>query len=364
MVRRAVFTAPTLRNALGLVACALCAAAAFGFAARPPGQSAGAEPAKRFEFVEPHMGTRFRIVLYAADEGAARRAAEAAFARIARLNAILSDYQDDSELMRLCRQAGGPPVRVSDELFFVLRRSQDLARRTDGAFDVTVGPLSRLWRRSKRQKELPGPERLAAARRLVGRDLLVLDESEQTVQLKKPGMLLDVGGIAKGYAADEAQKVLRARGVTRALVAAGGDIAVSEPPPGEAGWTVGIAPLEHPDRPPTRHVLLANAAVSTSGDAEQFVEIGGRRYAHILDPKTGLGLTTRLSVTVVAREGIDSDSLATAVAVLGPEQGLKLIEATPGAAALVLWTTPEVVKEYESPGWRKYVAAPRTKRGG
>jgi thiamine biosynthesis lipoprotein len=148
-------------------------------------------------------------------------------------------------------------------------------------------------------------------------------------------MRLDLGGIAAGYAVDEALRVLNAHGITRAMVNGSGDIGVSDPPPGVQGWRIGIAPLEKPDAAPSRYLLLSNAAVTTSGDAFQFVEIGGQRYSHIVDPRTGLGLTDRSSVTVVARDCITADSLATAVSVLGPEKGLELIEATPGAAALI-----------------------------
>src|SRR5262249_25157796 len=155
----------------------------------------------------------------------------------------------------------------------------------------------------------------------------------QTVQLLKPGMRLDLGGIAKGYAADAAQEVLKKHGLTRALVAAGGDIVVSDPPPDTKGWKIGIAPLEDPDAEPKRYLLLSKGAESTSGDAEQFVEIGGKRYSHIVDPRTGLGLIGRMSVTVTARRGLDSDPLTKIAAVLGPEKGLPLIEKCPGASA-------------------------------
>ncbi|MCS6977532.1 MAG: FAD:protein FMN transferase [Gemmatales bacterium] len=323
-----------------------------------------AEPAsapsarKRFEFAQPHMGTQFRIVLYAADEATARRSAEAAFARIAELDARLSDYREDSELMRLCQQAGGSPVAVSEDLFRVLKAAQEMARLSGGAFDVTIGPLSRLWRRSRRQKELPTPRRLEEARALVGFEKLILDEQARTVRLSKPGMLLDLGGIAKGFAADEAQRVLRGHGIVSALVAAGGDIVLSDPPPDAPAWRIGIAPLDDPNRPPSRFLWLKNAAVSTSGDAEQFVEINGVRYSHILDPKTGLGLTGRQSVTVVAPNGMTSDSLATAVSVLRPEEGLKLVEQIAGAAALIVVREESGDKEYCSSRW------PRTESTG
>jgi thiamine biosynthesis lipoprotein len=294
--------------------------------------SGGAEPAlSRHSFIEPHMGTRFQILVYAPDEDAARKAATDAFARIASLNAIMSDYDKTSELMRLCAQAGGPPVPVSAELFFVLSRAQEVSRQSGGAFDVTVGPVVKLWRRSRKVKKLPDPEKLAAARALVGWRNVRLDAEKRTVQLLKPGMQLDLGGIAKGYAADVALAVLKKHGLDRALVAAGGDIAVSGPPPGADGWKIAIARL--PGEKDAGRLILHDAAVSTSGDAEQFVEIDGKRYSHIVDPRTGIGLLGRMSVTVVARKGIESDSLTKVAAVLGPEKGMPIIESTKGASA-------------------------------
>jgi thiamine biosynthesis lipoprotein len=307
------------------------------------GVAPGNEPAPslaRFEWAETHMGTRFQIVLYSADEPAARRACRAAFARIAALDAALSDYQPESELMRLCRQAGGPPVAVSADLFEVLCRSRGLSERSGGAFDVTVAPVVRLWRRARREHKLPDPERLAAARALVGFERMRLDPRARTVQLVQRGMKLDLGGIAKGFAAQEALGVLKHAGWSRALVAGSGDIVVGDPPPGRAGWSIGIAPLEPPEARPHRFLSLAHAAVSTSGDAEQYVEIGGRRYSHIVDPATGLGVVDRCGVTVVAGDGATADGLATAVYVLGPARGLALVEATPGAAARIVRATP------------------------
>jgi thiamine biosynthesis lipoprotein len=301
------------------------------------GAAAAAEPAlSRFSYTEPHMGTRFRIVLYAPDEAAANRAKAAAFERIAALDGIMSDYRPASELMQLCARAGGEPVKVSDELFFVLSEAQEVSRLSDGAFDVTVGPVVRLWRKARQARQLPDPDELAKARALVGYQNVRLDKKAQTVQLLKSGMQLDLGGIAKGYTADQALAVLRRHGVTRALVAAGGDIAVSDAPPDAAGWKVGIAPLEDPEKPPTRFLTLANSAVSTSGDAEQYVEIGGKRYSHIVDPRTGIGLVGRMSVTVVAPKGIQSDSLTKVVAVLGAQRGLAILDGIEGVSALAV----------------------------
>jgi thiamine biosynthesis lipoprotein len=294
-----------------------------------------AEPAlTRYTFAEAHMGTRFKIIFYAPDEAAAQRGAKAAFARVAELNGIMSDYLATSELMRLCQKAGGEPVAVSDDLFTVLSRAQEVSRQSDGAFDVTVGPMVRMWRRARYTKKMPDAEQLAQVKELVGYQKLVLDPKKRTVQLKKEGMRLDLGGIAKGFAADAALAVLRKQGITRALVAAGGDIAVSDAPPAATGWKIGIAPLEDPDGKPERFVVLKNGAVSTSGDAEQYVEINGKRFSHIVDPRTGLGLVGRISATVVARDGTAADSMTKIVAVLGPKKAFSIIDKVDGAAAL------------------------------
>jgi thiamine biosynthesis lipoprotein len=326
--------------------------------------TAGEPGSDRFEFTRVEMAVPVRIVLYAPEDATATRAAEAAFSRIRQLNGILSDYDPQSELRRLSSATlpsegheAGPSewaakaVPVSEDLWRVLHQAQALSRRSGGAFDVTVGPVVRLWRRARRRHVLPSPQRLQAARKLVDYRLMRLDPRHHTVELLKPGMRLDLGGIAKGYAVDEALGVLRQRGISRALVDVGGDIALGDPPPGKTGWRIAIARLEA-DGPPSRVVLLSRAAVATSGDTWQYVEIGGRRYSHIVDPRTGLGLTDHSSVTVVAPKGIVADSLASAVSVLGPQQGLKLIENTPGAAALIIRAPQGKVETYRSSRWK------------
>jgi FAD:protein FMN transferase len=281
------------------------------------------------------MGTMFRIVLYATDEAAGRHAAERAFARIAQLDERLTDYQPTSELSRLTRDAVGHPVRVTDDLLGVLLPAQDLARRSDGAFDITVGPLTRLWRRARREVELPSAEDLAAAREATGFHLLHLDAAARSAWVDRPGMQLDAGGIAKGYAASKALEVLTALRCPRALVAAGGDIAIGDPPPGRLGWEIALAGLDATQTAPSSPLTLSHAGVSTSGDAEQWVEIAGVRYSHILDPRTGRPLTGHSSVTVIAGDATTSDMLATAVDVLGPDEGRRLVDGWAGASVLI-----------------------------
>ncbi len=312
-------------------------------------------PLSRFEFTRPQMGLPFRIVLYAPDAATAKAAAKAAFARITQLNDSLSDYDADSELSRLSRTAGEDrTVPVSADLWTVLERSQALARRTDGAFDVTVGPVVNLWRKARREKQLPRADRLAEARAAVGWRKLELDARAHTARLLVPDMRLDLGAIAKGYAVDQALEVLRARGITRALVAGGGDMAVGDAPPGKPGWRIEVAPLDVPDAPPARFVRLRNCALATSGDVFQHVEIDGVRYSHIVDPRTGMGLTDHSLVTVIARDCITADSLATAVSVLGPRRGLKLVEQFPRVAAHVMRRPGAVIEIHESRDFGSY----------
>ena len=295
------------------------------------------------------MGVETRLVVYAQGEAHALRACRAAYHRISELDAKMSDYRPDSELMQLCQRAVGRWVRVSRELFYVLWRAQKLASQTDGAFDITIGPLVQLWREARRTGRLPDEATLRDAKVRVGWRKLELSPRRCAVRLAMPNMRLDLGGIAKGYACDEALRTLRRFGIHRALVQMGGDLVVGDPPPNQKGWHIevplltesggrgsaepksrleGAAPAEprlegeapaEPKQSANKHLLLSRCALSTSGSTEQYVEIEGKRYAHIIDPRTGLGLTRLVLAIVQAPDGITSDSLATAACVLGPE---------------------------------------------
>jgi thiamine biosynthesis lipoprotein len=312
----------------------------------------------RFEFEETHMASPFKIVLYSTGEATARRASRAAYDRIAALNSTLSDYDPVSELSRLGGLAGGPAGPVSTDLFDVLRRSKEIYERSNGAFDVTIAPVGRLWRRARRERKLPDAARLAEARTLVGSDKMILDTAARTVCLTKKGMKLDVGGIAKGYAAQAALDVLKAAGVRRALVGGAGDIVVGDPPPDARGWKIAIAPVEPATQGPQRVLLVENAAVSTAGDGERYVVIDGHRYSHIINPATGVGVEDRASVTVVAPDGATADALETTVYVLGPERGLKLVDETPGAAAIFVRSIADGIKTFESSRFKHVPTAP------
>lgn len=315
-----------------------------------------AKAAERFTFREPHLGTVVDLTLYADSETVAIDSSRAAFERIRDLNRILSDYDPQSELMRLCAKSGtGEAVPVSAELFEVLESAMAHAAATDGAFDITIGPVVRLWRVARKTRQLPPAEQLEAARRLVNWREIRLDSQARTVELRQAGMLLDLGGLAKGYIADQARETLAARGIRQCLVAIGGDLSIGDPPPERDFWRIGIAPLETPDGPPSRYLKLSRCSVSTAGDAFQFVEIGGVRYSHIVDPRTGLGLQRRMSVTVISPHGILADGLDTAVCLVGMDKGLALIEKSPGAAGLIVVATDTGLEVKESQGLTRLI---------
>lgn len=271
----------------------------------------------------PLMGTSASIRVHAPDEETGRQAVEAAFARGEEINAICTDYDPESELMRLSRAPINKPVKISPTLTAVLAHALATAELTEGAFDPTLGPLTRLWRQTRQDRALPAGDQLAAARERVGWEHVDLDIGKQQVVLRKEGMQLDLGGIAKGFAADEMMEVLKQHGIGVAFIAIAGDLRLGMPPPGKRAWRVGLKTLG-PEL--TQYIEVANCAVSTSGDLYQFVEIEGVRYSHIIDPSTGLGLTERTAATVVAPTAVQTDPLAT-FCCINPEEALRVFEA-------------------------------------
>lgn len=327
-------------NAAVLVACAATAPEVLQGQESPAppagsGASNAATPLHRYTFRQPSMGTLFELTLYAADQIDANRAAKAAFDRIRALDGALSDYNPDSELNALCATAGsGRTVAVSDDLWQVLEFSTAFSGETSGAFDVTVGPLVRLWRQARKAHVLPGTAALAEARERVGHAHVALEEGRR-VTLRAPGMQIDLGGVAKGYALDAALRVLQQdHGIRRALIDGGGDVLAAEPPPGRSAWNVAVRNPADGGSPWI--IPLANAALTTSGDLHQFLEIDGTRYSHIVDPVTGMGLTHRLQVSILAGSGMEADALASAVSVMGTTRGLDFVEKRPGCEALIV----------------------------
>lgn len=269
------------------------------------------------------MGIDARMVVYASDKSTAERACAAAYSRIAQLEDVMSDYRPSSELMRLCASAHARPIKVSRDLFQVLRRSLQVSRESGGAFDVTVGPLVALWRSARKTGRLPERAEIETALQRTGWQKIVLDDRNRTVRLLSEGMRLDLGGIGKGYAADCAQQELKRNGVVSALVQLGGDIVVSAPPPGKDGWSVRVLNAGGDGR--HQQMALKNCAISTSGDTEQFVVIEGKRYSHIVDPRTGWALTNRVQVSLIAPNGFTSDPLTKALCILSGAEGDRLL---------------------------------------
>jgi FAD:protein FMN transferase len=314
--------------------------------------SAAGEALQRFVFEKAEMGMPFRITLYAPDEAAAREAVDAAFARVAGMNAVFSDYEPESEVSRLSR-THNEWVPVSTELWRVLEHGQKLAEKTGGAFDITIGPLVNTWRRARRNREMPDLDLLAEMKGRIGWRKLDLDPERKAARLLAPDMRIDLGGIAKGYAVDAALAVVMKRGLTRALVAGSGDMAAGDPPPGQPGWKIEVAELDVPGGPKAQVVLLNHSAIATSGDSFQHVEIDGIRYSHIVDPHTGVGLNDHSLVTILAPTCAEADSLDTTISVLGPERGMKLIEESAGVAARIVRKPKDTVEVLYSSRWPK-----------
>ncbi len=290
---------------------------------------------KAFEFTQTHMGSPFHIKLFAESENKAKQASAEAYKRIAELNSILSDYDMESELSKLSKSSKqGVQVPLSPDLQRVLKRSVDLANKTNGAFDITIGPAVLLWRQATFTKRLPEERKIRWAQERIGIQNLQLSPDGKKAKLLKKSMRLDLGGIAKGYACDEALKVLKQHSIHRAIVDGGGDVAIGDPPPGADGWVVQIQNVKQviPDEDRSRNIedvltpflTLANCAVATSGNASRKVEIDGKIYSHIVNPKTCLGLTHEYQVTVVAPTATDADALASAMSVLGREKCLPI----------------------------------------
>ena len=291
--------------------------------------------AARHRFEQPCMGTLFTIVIYS-DQPAEEieAAANAAFEIGGNLDATLSDYRRDSEVGVFNHSKPGTPLPLSSTLAEILSRSAEIAAETEGSFDPARGALTRLWRLSKRTGRLPSRGEITRAKLASGLRRISIDLKSSTITRHSADTRLDFGGIAKGFAADRMLAFLKRRGLGSASVAAGGDVATGDPPPGQSGWKVEIR-ARGDDDTPSAIVEIANAAVSTSGDVEQAIEIDGVRYSHLIDHRTGLGMLARRAATVIAPSATESDALATALCLWG-KMGLEIIEKRPKSEAAIL----------------------------
>ncbi len=329
------------RQTLGVgVSCALLWAgiSVSGLHARPA-------PVQRYDFSLPRMGTMFEIILYAPNRNEASVAANAAFDRIEQLEQSMSDYRADSELNRLCREAVWNPRPVSRELYIVLETSLRISRLTGGTFDVTVGPEVALWREARRANRLPDAQALAKAREAVGYENLELDPVEHTLLLKRDDMKLDLGGIAKGFAADEAIRLLKSYGIHSALVHGGGNMTLGDAPPGAPGWKIAV---DDPDSSRHSYLMLHNLGVGTSGDAYQHLDVNGRRYSHVVDPSDGMGVSNSVSTTVLAPDGMTADALALGLSILPVSEALRVADSLEGVSVTLSRRVGSEVRHFSS----------------
>ena len=279
----------------------------------------------RFEYTHQQMGTQIRLVFYTKHKNKADSIATMAFRRIDDLNIVFSDYLEDSELNLLSKQPFKEVV-VSDDLFNVLQKAVGISEITNGAFDVTVGPLIKLWRETHKTKEYPSISDMAAAKKSVGFRYITFPD-QNIVQLNAKKMQLDLGGIGKGFAADEVIKLLEFHGISSALIDMGGDISVSSPPPNKEYWILAFSYYDKEGKETIQRIQLKNAAVATSGDLYQFVEINGIRYSQIIDPLTGMALNTNIQVTTIAQNATEADAYASAFSVMGIPQTMDFVKA-------------------------------------
>ncbi|HWY68981.1 MAG TPA: FAD:protein FMN transferase [Terriglobales bacterium] len=286
------------------------------------------------------MGTTFTIYLYAPNQAKADEELEASFDEIERVEEALSNYRESSELSRINRLAAITATTTDPEVFKLLQTSFDYSRRSDGAFDITVGPLMRTWGFFKQSGHYPTSTQLSHARWSVGWNKVKLDPAQRTVEFDVPGMELDMGGIGKGYAVDRVIDILRDAGVKAALVDAGSSTLYAlGAPPGKEGWKV-IVPRPADRLHAVSEVVLRNNSLSTSGSYEKFFRLNGRTYCHIMDPRTGEPVQGTLQTTVIAPTGTASDALSTAMFVMGPTAGGKLLESMPNTSAI--WITNNI----------------------
>jgi len=310
----------------------------------------------RHDCIFPAMGVEFRVTYYApADAGIAinRKIKQ----RIAQIENSLSDYKTTSELSRFCQSSPHrTPQSVSCDFWELSRTSQAISEKTEGAFDITVGNLSHLWRMARKRNRLPTSEKIRAARELTGFRKLEIHPN-QKLRLTQSGMKLDFGGIAKGYSADQIICLLKQHRIQSALVDAGGDICASNPPPGKSHWKVRIRDTQTESEVTERvHLKLANAAVATSGDLNQYLTVKGKKHSHIIDPRTGQATTNISMVTVIAPNATLADAYASAVSVAGVTQGLALIENLADTDCLILAhsrNSGEPIERFTSGNWQR-----------
>ena len=307
----------------------------------------------RFEFPGNKMGSSFNIIFYHADSVEAVSLAKECFLIVDSLNNIFNDYSSESEVGKLASQKNQTDIKVSDELFSMIIRSRDAWKRSGKTFDITIGTLTQLWRKAKKENRFPSEAEVKAAKDLTGFKNLLINERAKTISFKKLGIRFDFGGIVPGYSAQRVIDFLKTKNVNIALVDASGDIVMGDAPPGKDGWTIGINLPENENEIWDKKLELKNFAVSTSGDVYRYTIHNGIKHSHIINPRTGYGVTSQRNVTVITRNGADSDWLATACSILPIKKAMSLAKKE-HAAILIATLNGEKIVTYKSKSLDKY----------
>ena len=313
------------------------------------------------------MGTFAHVIAVAPNQRTADKSIVAALQQLQTIEALMSYHRDDSEIAILNRSAYEKPLKVSKDTFQVVQKAIEFSSLSDGAFDITVGPLMDLWRQAGEANSVPTDAELAEVRAKVGYQKLILDANQMTIKFSVEGMKLDLGAIAKGYGIDKAVEAMQTCGATAGLVDVGGNIRCFGKPKAKPHWLIGLqdpnikSEIRNPKSEisleagkPLLILKLNDAAVATSGHYRRFVSIEGKKYSHIIDTKTGLSSDKLASVTIIAKDAITADALSTAVIVMGAENGLALIEKIPQTEAILITAPPEY-KLIKTPGAEKYI---------
>lgn len=281
---------------------------------------------KKYSFTREKMASPFTIIFYDTDSIRANLVANECFTLADSFINIYSDYIEKSELNQLSRTSGsGKFVPVSPAVFDIIQESEKAYKLTKGAFDITMGPVIRLWRKARKEKQFPDASSIAAKMKSVGFDKVKIDRLNKSIQLTARDMQLDLGGIAQGYIAQKVLERLFSKNIKKALINVSGDIAIGDAPPQKKGWTIGIN-LPESEQLQKNRLLLSNRSVSTSGDMYQFIEHEGKKFSHIVDPKTGYGITSQKNVTVIANNATTADWLATACSIMPVKKAKRLVK--------------------------------------
>lgn len=308
---------------------------------------------RKFSYSEMKMGSAFNLIIVSADSNKANHLARKSYELVDSLNHIFSNYDSSSELSKINASAGLLPYKMSRAMLDLVQKSQYAYIQSKGAYDISIGPLSSLWRKARKAKLFPEASTVIATKKLVGFAQVKINKRLGTIFLPNANMQLDFGGIAKGYIAQWVINFLKANGIQQALVDAGGDIVMSGPPLNQKGWLIGVNLPETTDQLLNKKLQLSNCSVATSGDVYQFIEYKGVKYSHIINPLTGYGVTNLRNVTIVAKTGATADWLATACSILPIKEAKQL--AISHQAALLITTLKNGKLVFEAtPNFKNY----------